>query len=143
MEEAEAEQDQGEDAEGVGGGIEGRTREAEARRRRGAAAKPLARPRSAVLQILPELRPRTSRVPAALHPKLQRQLLYRACFKSDCTTTRTPSPRSESTPASRTSREKQPHEAATPGWESRNQQVRRRRVPGRSAKAVAGARGDS
>lgn len=30
-EEAEAEQDQGEDAEGVGGGIEGRTREAEAR----------------------------------------------------------------------------------------------------------------
>lgn len=57
-EEAEAEQDQGEDAEWVGGRIKGRTREAEARRRRGAAAKPLARPRSAVLQILPELRPR-------------------------------------------------------------------------------------
>ncbi|CAO2602571.1 hypothetical protein LEMLEM_LOCUS11281 [Lemmus lemmus] len=145
-EETEAEQDQGKDAQGVGGGIEGRTREAEARRRRGAAAKPVAWSRSAVLQILPELRPRGSRVPAALHLKLQRQLFFEqsaACFKSDCTTTRTPSPRSENTPTSRTSAEKQPREAATPGWESRNQQVRRSCVTGRSAKAVAGARGES
>lgn len=91
--EAEQGQDQGEDAEGGWGEIEGRTREAAAHRRRGAAAKPPAQLRSAVLQILLELRPRGSRVPVARHPKLQRQLGFNpstACFKSDCTATQAP-----------------------------------------------------
>lgn len=130
-EEAEAEQDLGEDTEGVGGGNRGEDPGGGGAQKEGRSSQATSPPRSSVLQILPELRPRGSRArPRCSASQTSAAAPFQAfgCFlQSDCTTTGTPS---GSTQLSRTNPGKQPRKAATPGWESRSQQVRRSPVPG-------------